>query len=607
MAFEVGPLIIENPARLLWLLLLIPLILFYLIKPKPKVKEIPSLMFFMRASGRSRLLSFFRMFVHDFLMLVQLLIILLLAFAPSQPAAEVQHDITGSTTVIVIDTSASMHTKEGGSTRMELAIDAAKGALSTHNTIILAEERPRIAISDANNRDTVGVLNFLKPSDAGSKIGDAIVLAGEVLRETEGRVVVISDFINTGGVEPEIARAVLKSRGKVVDFVNVGSDGKSNVGFVDLHVDEEVTTAYVKNFNDEETTVTLHVGEQEKQLTLAAKGVEPYVFQTLPEVAKLEILEDDDFPADNTLHTSAPARQPVKILLITNSPSAFLQNALQAASNIELTVTQPPIIERGDFDIYIIHDVTKEDVLPGTYDEILKEVRRGKAAIVAAQQNSLDIDYRGLVPFGLTGAEQNGFITIENPTRFTRNIEFGKLPTYFTTNLQPGVVPVATAGNGSAVIAAAATENGGKLIWYGIQEKGSDFKFSPYYPIFWYELVKYVTNQKDITGMNFRTGSTLLLDAPAAVKTPSGTMETNRVIIDRAGLYTLPDRVIAANLLNEHESDINPRESLGVSPEDLQLKAVREMRRVPWEYWLIVLALIVLFVELFYIKFRGDI
>jgi hypothetical protein len=565
-------------------------------------------MFFMKASGRSRLMNLFRVLVHDLMMLVQFLLIFLLALMPAQPASNVQHDIAGSNTVIVIDASASMQTLEGSSTRLEDAISAAKDALTTHNSVIVAGARPRIGITDANDRDAVGYLNFLKATDESSNIGDAIVLASEVLREKEGRVVVISDFINTGGVDPEVAKAVLQARGKVVTFINVAEKGKKNIGFVDANIDDIASTVYVKNFNDEEATVTLKSGDEEKQLVVPAKGVEPFVFQTLPNVAKIEITNEDDFPADNIVYTSAPELQPVKVLLITNTPSAFLQNALKASSNVELTVTQPPIIEKGDFDVYIIDAVNAQEVLAGTYDDILKDVQRnGKAAIVNAQDDSIGIDYRGLIPFGLTGTGENGFVHIETPTRFTRNIEFGKLPKYFKTNLQPGVVPVAIVDNESAVITAATVPGGGKLIWYGVIEKGSDFKFSPYYPIFWYELIKYATDQKDITGMNFKTGTTLLLDKPVKVVTPSETLETNRIIFSKAGLYKLPDRTIAANLLNEQESDINPREKLGDAPDDVDFAPVREKRTVPWEMYLLIGALLVLFVELMYVKLRGDV
>jgi len=211
------------------------------------------------------------------------------------------------------------------------------------------------------------------------------------------------------------------------------------------------------------------------------------------------------------------------------------------------------------------------------------------------------------VPFALTGEDENGFLSIENPTRFTKNIEFGKLPRYFTTSTEPGVVAVAATGNNTGIITVGTVPKGGKLVWYGILEKDSDFKFSPYYPIFWHELIKYVTDQKDIGMMNARTGTTLLLDRPTTIRTPTGTLETNRIIFDHAGLYRLPDRTIAVNLLNEKESDINPRETVGDSVSDFDLKPVKELRPFDWEIWLIVGALIILFMEIAYVKFRGDV
>ncbi len=605
---NIGPITIGEPSGLIWLLLLVPLILFYLIRPRPKTKEIPSLMFFMKASGRSKLLSFFRVFVHDFLFLVQFLLILLLALVACKPSISINHDIASSNTVIVLDASASMQTNEDGETRFEIAKDAAKDALTTRNTIIVARNRPGMGVSDVNERDAAGYLNLLKPYDTESALGDAIILAGEVLRGKEGRVVVISDFLATSGVEPEIAKAVLTSRGLVVNFINVAENKKTNAGFIDLVVEDGVTTAYIKNYNDAEGTFTLSVGEQTKQLVIPAKGIEPYVFKTLPNVAELKLSPEDDLPIDNLIRTSSPDYQPVKVHLITNHPSDFLQNALKASPIIELTVSQPPIVSKGDFDITIIHDVDSAEVLPGTYDDLLKEAQNDqKTIIVAAQEGSLGIDYRGLVPFGLVGTETEGLVQVANPTRFTKNIEFGKLPSYFTTSLQPGVVPVAETGNGTAVITVATVPGGGKLIWYGILEKNSDFKFSPYYPIFWHELIKFATNQKDIRSMNDKTGNTLVLDHEMDVMTPDGKITTSRLIFDKAGLYRLQDRTIAVNLLSEKESDISPREKIGDALDEVALTPVREKRQFAWEWPLLLAALIILFAELAYIKLRGDV
>ncbi len=605
---NLGPISFGEPSGLLWLGLLVPLILFYLIKPKPKVKEIPSLMFFMKASGRSRLLSFFRMFVHDFLFLVQLLLILLLALTASQPSININHDITARNTVIVLDSSASMQTMEGSETRFEKAVDAAKSALTTRNTVIVARNRPGIGVQEASSGDAAAYLNLAEPFDTETAIGDAIILAGEILRGKEGRVVVVSDFLATSGVEPEIAKAVLTSRGLVVNFINVAETGKNNVGFVDLVVEDDVTTAYIKNYNEQEVTVTLTVSDTSKQLTIPAKGVEPYVFKTLPNVAELTLTPEDHLVVDNIIRTSAPDYKPVKVLLITNTPSAFLQNALKASPIVELTIGIPPIIPKGDFDIIIIHNVNQNEVLPGTYDDLLKDVQNDqKTVIVTAQEESLSIDYRGLIPFGLTGTATNGLTRVENPTRFTKNIEFGKLPTYFTTVLQPGVISVAAVGNDTGVITVATVPGGGKLVYYGILEKGSDFKFSPYYPIFWHELIKYATNQKDIRGMNDKTGNTLLLDHETDVVTPNGKITTNRILFDKAGLYRMPERTIAVNLLSEEESDVNPRDKLGDQIEDVEFSPVKEKRKFEWEWALLLISLFLLFGELLYIKLRGDV
>jgi hypothetical protein len=200
-----------------------------------------------------------------------------------------------------------------------------------------------------------------------------------------------------------------------------------------------------------------------------------------------------------------------------------------------------------------------------------------------------------------------GFVDIKTPTRFTRNIEFGKLPQYFETNLQPGIIPVATTGNNTGVITVANLDQGGKLIYYGILEKDSDFKFSPYYPIFWHELLKFSTNQKDISSMNDKTGNSLILDRVTNIKTPEGNEETNRITFDHAGLYRLPDRTIAVNLLDEQESDVNPKETIGDTVEELNLEPVREKRKFPWEIPLIIAALLMLLIETLYVKLRGDV
>src|SRR5574341_2084798 len=225
MALSFGPISIGNPSGLWALLALVPLIILYLIRPKPKVLPIPSLMFFLKSSGARKLTSFLKQITHDWLFLIQLLLLLGLALTFAHPYTKYQHDVTASNTVIVLDVSASSQVQEGSKTRFDLAVAQAKKVLGNKNTIILAKDVPFIALQDASADEASKFLNSLKPRETVSKIGEAIILAGETL--SEGRVAVISDFINTGGQDPDVAKAVLQSKGLVVDFINIAGPPRS--------------------------------------------------------------------------------------------------------------------------------------------------------------------------------------------------------------------------------------------------------------------------------------------------------------------------------------------------------------------------------------------
>ena len=51
---------------------LVPLIIIYLIKPKPKKREIPALMFLLKERTKSTFRSFFRNIMRDWLLLLQI-------------------------------------------------------------------------------------------------------------------------------------------------------------------------------------------------------------------------------------------------------------------------------------------------------------------------------------------------------------------------------------------------------------------------------------------------------------------------------------------------------------------------------------------------------
>ncbi|MBN1644435.1 BatA and WFA domain-containing protein [Candidatus Woesearchaeota archaeon] len=583
---------------------LIPFILLYLIRPRPKTLKIPSLMFFSKHYGRNKLLSFLRNFIRDWLFIIQLLLLLALLLSVAKPYSVYPHDITAKNTVLVIDVSASMQAKEGLTTRFDKAIKKARVSLGSKNTVILAKGIPLIALKEASSSDARDFLSKLKPLDTPSRLGDAIILAGEAL--TEGRVVVISDFQNTGGQDPEVAKNVVASKGIVVDFIDVAEKEISNIGFVDLSLDDNQATAFIKNFNTDEKTINLKVNNENKQLIIPGNSVEPYSFTIPKGMTKLVITNNDDFEVDNTLYVSAPEEATTKVLLATNNESIFLKNALDASGLVTVDITSPPVVKTGEHDVYVFHNIAQNKILTGTFEDVLSKVEKGASAVIVAQEESGSINYGELLPLKLGEKQGKAYLVIDQVNRFTKNIDFGStVDSFFKVSGLRGVSLV-SADNSSLI---ALEERGaGKIVYFGFLESASDFKFSPSYPIFWTELIKYLTDKQELSNLNYKTKDTLILDSKQKIILPSRkSIKKSAHLLEEAGIYELEDRKLAVNLLDSLESDLNRKISFGAKSIDYELRPVKENRRYDFEFALIVIGAILLILELVYIKIRGDI
>lgn len=600
-----GPLSFENTAGFLGLLSLIPLIILYLIRPKPTHMEIPSLMFFFKTSGANKITSFFKQITRDWLFIIQLLALLLLSLILAKPFLEYTHNISAENTVLVLDASASSNVKEGSKTRFDLAINKAKDLLGKRNTIIIAKNIPLVGIKDASQSEALDYLKTIKPLDTSTRLGDAIILAGEALAGKEGSVIVLSDFINTGGQDPDTAKAVLQSKGLIVEFINVASaNQKSNVGIIDLNVDDENSIVYIKNFNKEEKSITLNVGNTQKELLIPADSVEPFSFQTSEGITKLTISPGDDFMKDNLINIAAPKTFTTNVLLITNNKSVFLEPAMKAGGNIIVTVAEPPVISEGKFDVYVIHNVDPAEIITGMFEGILKNVKEGAGLVIHAQDNSEEINYKGLLPLEIEGTRDAAPIFIEQLNRFTKNIDFGKVDHFPSIKTKQGFTTIASADKSPVI--AYYTLGKGKAIYYGILEKASDFKLSPNYPIFWNEVLAFLSNKENVKDLNFKTDQTLFLDNSEKIETPSKTISSSTILLEEVGSYKIKDKIISANLLNEYESTINTNQSFGQKAIDYELQSVKEKRKLDLELPFLIAILLLFLLEILYVKFRGD-
>lgn len=582
---------------------LIPFILLYLIRPRAREITIPSLLFFLRQEGRSRFSSFFRYFLKDVLFIFQFLTITALALSFANPFLEIDRDITASNVVIILDGSASSQALDGGKTRFQNGIDAVKNVLGKSNTIILSKEVPLVVAEDVSSSRAIKILQTLQPADTGSRIGDAMLLAAEALKQ-KGLIVVASDFINTAGQDPEIAKSLLESKGHEVKLINTASKKVKNIGIIKLELGPSESKVYIKNFWTEKEIFNLDVKGKKQKITLDPGAVEIVKISTPKGKVPVKIDVNDGLALDNEVIISGPDKTNIEVAIITNNESLFLKNALLASSTVDLKVNIPPVVNIGNPDIIILHNLKEEKILPGTLEEIKKKVKEGAHLIIHAQNNSDSVDYKGLLPLKITGYKRKGVITVNQKTAFTKDIDFGAVSKYFITDSVKGSV---IAKIGETPVISVSSLGSGKVVYYGIIEEASDFKFSPEYPIFWHELINSLVDRKTVESLNQPTGKNIVLTNEQTVKTPRGDeLTTSNLVLELEGEYQIGNDKINAIFLNELESDINSKESVGQKSTEFKLSPVTEQRKIPLNSWLFFAAAAILLLEFGYIKMRGD-
>jgi len=592
----------ENSIGLLALLSLIPLIILYLIKPKPKEIQVPSLMFFIKLAGSNIKSSFLRNILRDWLFILQFLAILLLALTFAEPYIAYEKEVIGENLAIVVDVSASSQVKENGKTRFDLAIEGIEKVLGNKNNLILAKSTPFFALREKSKNEVLGYLRKLKPTESRSKIGDAIVLAGESL-EGDGRVIVFSDFINTEGVSPIVAKNVLESKGIKVDFVNTGKGNKRNFGFINLDLDNDKGSIFIKNFNNNEEKITVRIGDQSKELTIGANSVETISFKPAATFLTAEILTSDDFSPDNKLNLVFPGKLKLDALLITNKKSVYLEAAALSSGLLNIDIAEPPVIPSKDYDVYLIADISKEKILAGTFDDLSKKVELGAGVIIQAQADSNEIDYSDLLNIKIGKKNKENIVMLDQINKITRDIEVGRVKDFFTTNLKPAATSLASANNNT--ILSISNLGNGKTAFFGIQET-NDFKFSPSYPILISRLIDWVSGKDDVKSLNYKTGDRYLTEKETQIETPAGLLISDNIFLEYQGLYTINSKKISSNLVSEQESSINPDEKIGDNIDSFSLKALKKKEKKDITLYVLILGLIFVILELLYAKLRGD-
>jgi hypothetical protein len=590
------------PLGLVALLTTVPLILLYLIRPEPERVELPTLRFLAEQAGQSASSPLFERLLRNLLLLIQLVALVVLATSLAAPYVTVPQETTVEETVLVVDGSGSMTTTDGGTTRFERAVAAARDEVTSTTSVVFAGTDVRVTARAVPAEDATAALDELRVTGANSDLRTAVSTAAAIAGE-DARVVVLSDFADESDW-PDAVQAA-RARGLGVDLRQFDGGGTDNVGIIGADFTGREVTVSVKNYGDGQVRRTLSLGDQRTQLTLAAGDVGTTTFTVPAGGAPLRMTPGDSFALDDTAYLAAPDDATVDVLLLTNDRNRYLATALSVIPEVELTVDQPPTtVDGADYDVVVYSNVEPSRLLQGNVEAGRDVIEAGGGVAIQAQPN-LPEGYGDLLLVEPSGIGQAPSVQTPAESPLTRDITFSPPEAYVRGSLREGRSLVET-GDGSPLIATA-DRGSGRILYYGYIEAESSFKFNFQYPVFWKRAVFHLAGRETLPELNRATGERLQFDAETRVETPDGVVTETTVRLDRTGYYTVGDRRLGVSLLSEPESAVRatPLEERAAETGVPLREETRLVPRPVTEFFAGA-ALVVTLVELAYLRRQGD-
>ncbi len=571
---------------LIFLFLIPVIVLFYFMKLRRKEIPVSSSFLWRKSISDAKVDSFFQKLRMNILLLLQILFIALMACALARPYFKSLKNLP-PTLIFILDSSASMSTKEAHKSRFETAkekiLSYAEGARKgTSYALITATTKARMEMPFTPDVQVMrSTLGGLEPGDTGTSLEPALLLAASLLKShPDARIFLFSDG---GGDFPRI----WPRYSSVIQYEPIGS-ARRNVGIIAFDVKEMEKRgnwqvfATVKNFSDEvESTIfSLSLGnvlKEARELTLPPLEEKSYIFQIATEkggVLEAHLDIRDSLMADNKVFAVIPEARTREIVLIPGG-NPFLEKLLSLLPTYKITrLSRPESLKTVKTPDLVIWESTKVSSIPaGTH-----------------------LFFNCSLPSGLL--EQKGII--KNPLQIswdrnhpvTRFLDFSTLSIAETQKLiiPPwGKVLVKSESCDLVVLLEKGTH---RSIAVAFDPYRSDIFLSPVFPIFVCNALNYllmknsqgssrlVRTEESISLEDFHNLHSLRVIFPSGKQTPLSLNDKAPFFSDteRSGIYTFKtdkeQSSCAVNLLDENESQITsftppasekPAEKAGVS------------------------------------------
>ncbi|MDD5769195.1 MAG: BatA domain-containing protein, partial [Methanothrix sp.] len=346
----------STPLALLGLLSAIPLIILYMIRPKPKDLPFPSTTFI--REGEAKPTAAINRLMTDPLFWIQLLVIIFLVLAAAGPYTEAR-GIQGEHLVVVIDLSASMEASFSDAKEIVLRYSSGQERIS----IVLAESIPIVALREGNGEQARTTIESLSPRAVSADLSAGMTMGKSLLGAEGGQILVVSDFISWTGDDPQVTRRLIEGEGTGVVFVDSGGEGE-NVGIVGGWIVDSGGvlnyTCLIRNYDGTKAvpiTIEGPGGTSTTVRTIDAGGESYLTFDAFPGVNTVTLEVDDAISSDNTAYVYTPELRPRKVLYLGDDGPVLA--ALKSISTIAISRSG----DYGGFDLVVAENATSDGEL----------------------------------------------------------------------------------------------------------------------------------------------------------------------------------------------------------------------------------------------------
>lgn len=344
-------------------------IVFYLLKRKRVVKLVSSTLLWQRFLAETQANAPFQRLRHNWLLILQLLLLVLVVFALSRPYLAGQAQ-SSRLRVLILDASASMQSIDEKPSRFEKARSEALSlidGLRDNDQMVVLQSAANTEVKQSATSDKMSLRRALQACtaiDSPTRLAEAFKLAETLIRnQSDAEIHLFSDGAvgNLGEFENKNLPVIYHKTGK----------RQNNAGIVSLDVranpDDPAQRAIftsVGNFstNTQQAELELLFDNEAlelRPLTLGPTNTQPLVFiapQSKDGVFTVRLKGADDLAADNQASIVSLMPQPVKVLLVTRG-NRFLEKALKAPPNAQLSIASSLKDDAAGYDIVVLDDL----------------------------------------------------------------------------------------------------------------------------------------------------------------------------------------------------------------------------------------------------------